>query len=81
MKQTDPVAASVYTELVERIKQQDIKINALEVSLGQIMQLVARVESSVKRSDRIREAFNEDTRNAQKLQARVRAVSRKARPD
>ena len=81
MKQTDPVAASVYTELVERIKQQDIKINALEVSLGQIMQLVARVESSVKRSDRIREAFNEDTRNAQKLQARVRAVSRKAKPD
>ena len=76
MKQTDPVAASVYTELVERIKQQDIKINALEVSLGQIMQLVARVESSVKRSDRIREAFNEDTRNAQKLQARVRPVGK-----
>jgi hypothetical protein len=81
MKQIDPVAASVYTELVERIKQQDIKINALEVSLGQIMQLVARVETAVKRSDRIREAFNEDTRNAQKLQARVRAVSRKAGTD
>ena len=76
MKQTDPVAASVYTELVERIKQQDIKINALEVSLEQIMQLVARVETAVKRSDRIREAFNEDARNAQKLQARVRPVKK-----
>jgi hypothetical protein len=76
MKQTDPVAASVYIELVERIKQQDTKIAALEVSLGQIMQLVARVETAVKRSDKLTNAVKEETKNAAKLQARVRPVSR-----
>jgi hypothetical protein len=76
MKQDDPVAASVYTELAARIKQQDTKIAALEVSLGQIMQLVARVETAVKRSDKLTTAVREDAKNAAKLQARVRPVSR-----
>ena len=75
MKTEDPVATSVYAELGARIKLQDVKINALEVSLGEVMKLVARVEAAVKRSDRLTTAVREDARNAAKLQARVRPVS------